>query len=282
MASSKSLTDDELERIVNDPTFLQSDEETTAAEDEFILSDHDSTSEATSESSCEESDEEACIRPSADKYFFGKKQCYKWSKEAPPTTRTRAHNIVCHLPGSKRKTKTIDSTDILSAWELFISEDLLQLILTNTNVKIHDMSNKYRAPKPAFIRPLDIDELRAFLGLLYLSGVMKSNHENVGLFANDGTGRDVFRATMSVQRFLFILSCLRFDCAATRDARKADDRLAAIRDVRELFIDKCQKYYTPGAYVTIDEMLVPFRGRCKFRMYMPKKPAKYGLKVMCL
>lgn len=277
MASSNSLTDDELRRIINDPAFLQSDEESTADVDEFILSDHDSTSEVTSQSSCSEASD------AEDTYFFGKKQCYKWSKEAPPTTRTRAHNLVIRLPGAINEAKEIDSTDILSAWELFITEDFLQIILTHTNVKIHDMSNKYRAPQPAFIKPLDIIELRAFLGLLYLSGIMKSNHENViGLFAHDGTGRDVFRATMSVDRFLFILSCLRFDCAATRDARKADDRLAAIRELWELFIGSCHNYYTPGSNVTIDEMLVPFRGRCKFRMYMPKKPAKYGLKIMCL
>lgn len=29
-------------------------------------------------------------------------------------------------------------------------------------------------------------------------------------------------------------------------------------------------------------MLVAFRGRCKFKVYMPKKPARYGIKIMCL
>ncbi|XP_050296467.1 uncharacterized protein LOC126736246 [Anthonomus grandis grandis] len=29
-------------------------------------------------------------------------------------------------------------------------------------------------------------------------------------------------------------------------------------------------------------MLVPFRGRCGFRMYIPNKPAKYGIKVQVL
>ncbi|CAK1582588.1 unnamed protein product [Parnassius mnemosyne] len=29
-------------------------------------------------------------------------------------------------------------------------------------------------------------------------------------------------------------------------------------------------------------MLVAFRGRCSFKMYMPKKPNKYGLKIMCM
>ena len=35
-------------------------------------------------------------------------------------------------------------------------------------------------------------------------------------------------------------------------------------------------------YVTVDETLVPFRGRCSFRQYIPSKPAKYGLKFWTL
>jgi len=34
--------------------------------------------------------------------------------------------------------------------------------------------------------------------------------------------------------------------------------------------------------VAIDEQLVPFRGRCKFKQYMPSKPAKYGIKIFWL
>lgn len=37
-----------------------------------------------------------------------------------------------------------------------------------------------------------------------------------------------------------------------------------------------------GELTCIDEMLIGFRGRCRFRMYIPNKPRKYGLKVMAL
>ncbi|XP_070291843.1 piggyBac transposable element-derived protein 4-like, partial [Salvelinus sp. IW2-2015] len=35
----------------------------------------------------------------------------------------------------------------------------------------------------------------------------------------------------------------------------------------------------PGPEVTVDEQLVPFRGRCPFRQYMPSEPAKCGIKI---
>lgn len=35
-------------------------------------------------------------------------------------------------------------------------------------------------------------------------------------------------------------------------------------------------------YINIDEQLLAFRGRCPFRMYIPNKPAKYGLKIIMM
>lgn len=40
--------------------------------------------------------------------------------------------------------------------------------------------------------------------------------------------------------------------------------------------------YSIGAHACVDETLIPFRGRCPFRMYMPNKPARYGIKLICL
>ncbi|KAL1232359.1 PiggyBac transposable element-derived protein [Trichinella spiralis] len=36
--------------------------------------------------------------------------------------------------------------------------------------------------------------------------------------------------------------------------------------------------YNPSENVAVDERLYPFKNRCQFKQYMPKKPAKYGNK----
>ena len=46
-----------------------------------------------------------------------------------------------------------------------------------------------------------------------------------------------------------------------------------------MFVVNLKKYYIPGTDLTVDEQLVPFRGKCPFRQYMASKPAKYGIKV---
>ncbi|GBP47724.1 PiggyBac transposable element-derived protein 4 [Eumeta japonica] len=42
---------------------------------------------------------------------------------------------------------------------------------------------------------------------------------------------------------------------------------------------KPEKFYLPGENLTIDEQLVPFRGRVSFKQYLPSKPDKYGMKI---
>ena len=50
------------------------------------------------------------------------------------------------------------------------------------------------------------------------------------------TGRAIFMATMTLQRFRQIMRYLRFDDKTTRAVRVANDKLAAIRDIWDMFV----------------------------------------------
>ena len=65
---------------------------------------------------------------------------------------------------------------------------------------------------------------------------------------------------MSYNRFLFLLSTIRFDDKRTRNQRKETDKLAAIRFILDAFIKKCKSTYCLEWFCTIDEMLVPLEG----------------------
>jgi len=67
-----------------------------------------------------------------------------------------------------------------------------------------------------------------------------------------------------------------------RLARKQFDKLAPIRDSFTLMFGNFQKYLCASEYVTIDEQLLAFRGKCPFRQYIPSKPTKYGIKTFAL
>lgn len=215
-------------------------------------------------------------------YYYGKNR-FKWSSIEPTrNVKTPSHNIV-RLPAVRSFAKLPDIADLQSYWSLLFTDEMLQNIITWTNIKIRKMRANFSDQTSKQIADTNLRELKAFLGLLIYTSVFKSNNENIEcIFATDGTGRDIFRAVMPMRRFKFLLLCLRFDNPDDRDVRKINDPAAIISEVLNSFILNSQKCYTIGAYACIDEMLVSFRGRCRFKMYMPKKPAKYGLKIMCL
>ena len=76
---------------------------------------------------------------------------------------------------------------------------------------------------------------------------------------------------MSENRFHFLLRCIRYDNRNTRQQRSVQDKLAPIRELLDLFLENFQNYYTPGEFLTVDEQLVAFRGRCPFKQFIPSK-----------
>ncbi|XP_050511096.1 uncharacterized protein LOC126887512, partial [Diabrotica virgifera virgifera] len=87
---------------------------------------------------------------------------------------------------------------------------------------------------------------------------------------------------MSRDRFLDIISLMRFDDLNTREERRSSDKLAAFREVFTKFVEHCKESFKCHSHLTVDEQLVSFRGKCPFRVYMKSKPAKYGIKIWAL
>lgn len=134
------------------------------------------------------------------------------------------------------------------------------------------------------MRPTCVTEIRAFIGLLYQIGSFRCSRKNIHhlCYNSKGNGMESCYLTMSEKRFRFLVRCLRFDDVHDRAVRKQIEKLAPIRDIFTLMVDNFQKYYCPSEYVTIDEQLLAFRGKCPFRQYIPSKPAKYGIKIFSL
>ncbi|CAJ0940272.1 unnamed protein product [Ranitomeya imitator] len=91
----------------------------------------------------------------------------------------------------------------------------------------------------------------------------------------------VFRMAMKRTRFEAIQKILHFGDNAQCPPRDDPnfDRLYKIRTVIEHFSRKFAEAYTPQRDIAIDESLVHFKGRLKFRQYLPSKRSRYGIKL---
>lgn len=213
--------------------------------------------------------------------FIGKDRKTVWYKHDNNRTniRTRSVNIVTHVPGPIRNAKETKAP--LECFNLFIDQDIINTIVTSTNIFVVKLSNHFSRERDC--RQTDDVEIRSFLGLLIFAGAIRSGHQNLeDLWKRDGTGLEIFYGTMSLRRFFFLLQTIRFDNIHDREERRKLDKLAAFREVYDMFISHCENNFSLGEYVTIDEQLVPFRGRCSFRQYIKSKPARYGLKIFTL
>ena len=269
---------DDQEEVGDDYTAFPSD-----SDEDFT--DHESGSDHNTES------EEDCDLLEADgsnngnqgqpppyNFYLGKDKTTKWKKDpqVPSNVRTRQHNIITHLPGVKSVAKRAITP--VDAFHLFITKDMIHDIVEHTNDRIEKRSTRYT--DKSRVGKTNYAEITALLGLLYLAGSLRSNRQNNrDLWADNLLAPDVFKMTMSLFRFQFLLQNLRFDQVTTRNERQSLDKLAPIRTIFETFVENCKANYTVSEYVTIDEMLVAFRGRCGFRQFMPKKPAQYGIKI---
>ncbi|KAJ8409884.1 hypothetical protein AAFF_G00209250 [Aldrovandia affinis] len=139
--------------------------------------------------------------------------------------KAQAENIIRMTPGPTRFAISCVQ-DIKSAFELFIPESIQKILIDMTNMEGR------RVFKDNW-KMIDKTDLDAYLGLLLLAGVYRSNNEATASLWDAETGRSIFRATMSLQTFHVISRVIRFDNRETRVARRAADKLAPIRELWE-------------------------------------------------
>lgn len=169
----------------------------SCSEDSVIDGDDDSLG---SSSEGGEDEEEETRQTSG---FYRGKNRFKWSKNPPSSSRVRQHNIITHLPGLAGQARDKINMSEFESWKLLFPDDLIEIVCLHTNQKITEFTEKYTS-QGAHTEHVSLPEMKAFLGLMLLTGVFKSGHEDVhSLRATDGTGRDVFRVTISLKDFCF-------------------------------------------------------------------------------
>ena len=121
--------------------------------------------------------------------------------------------------------------------------------------------------------------MQAYVACLIFAGDRSDNHLSTDALFDSEFGLTFYNTLFTKRRFEVISRAIRFDDQELRHLN-ADDKFRCIRGLWEAVIGNCQINYIPGPVVTVDEQLQATKTRCKFRMYLPDKPAKYGLKVL--
>lgn len=294
--SKKRITNAEIALALEN---LSSDEEDiniehfSDSESEYVLS----ASEIDDELS--ETETEIILCQNDQGMSFKGKDGTIWERSHPPSSKIRNCNIVKGKidkivlpPGNKLyfdkkknnnnnyKQSNLGKTlvSVLDCFRLFISNEVCEIIVKHTN---EEAEREYTKQSKKWT-PVDNEELLGFFGLLMTAGHMKSNNQNYRLFWDRLYGITIFKATMSGRRFEELLRFIRFDDKSTRSSRRANDKLAPVRNIWDMVTNSFGKYYMPSENLVVDEQLMPCRSRCSFIQYLPSKPDKYGIKIFWL
>ena len=85
-----------------------------------------------------------------------------------------------------------------------------------------------------------------------------------------------FRKTIPRDRYVNIMSNLHFNSNALDNG---SDRLFKIRPILNSFTENFCTSYCPDQHISVDESLLKFHGRLKFKQYNPSKRPRFGLKL---
>ena len=172
-------------------------------------------------------------------------------------------------------------------FSLFINDDLLNYFVAETNrfaEQFISASATRRRSRVNDWHPTDPNEMRQFLGLLFLTGIIRKPAFHLYWSKDPLYFTPLFGAIMTRNRFQLLLKFLHFNDNTQMPAADAPfpDKLFKIRPLLDHLCEKFGEVYTPSCNISIDESLLLWKGRLAFKQYIPLKRARFGIKCFML
>ena len=201
-------------------------------------------------------------------------------KERGISGRAANQNILRGAEGPTRRAKAAKTP--FEGFELFITDEMMQDVVNNINKNIRNFMTRFHdvlkeSSQYTYMKETDLIELKALIGLLYLRAAPQLNiFKTREIFFHESSHK-ISAATMSYNRFAFLICFLEFDDKETRWQQWRKDKFAAIRGFFMKMNEINGRCCNPLPYVSVDETLYPYCGRIGMKQYNPSKPAKYAL-----
>lgn len=180
---------------------------------------------------------------------------------------------------------TLDLNTLSSSIEIFkifCDENFMEMICAATNIyaknKADVMKKSNKLKKKSRIlqfTSVNSDELYLFHALIILMGIIKKPSLSMYWTTDPTLETPFYSKCMHYDRFRMILSCLHFEISEDNDP----DVLHKIRPIVDYLIEKFQMTYRPGENIAIDESLLKWRGRLKFKQFNKNKRSRFGVKL---
>ena len=237
----------------------------------FIDSDEDGSSDS---SNGVDSDDSG---GSNETLYYVKDDDLIWS----PTATQRARLPFTGAPGLKKV--VADKGDPLQYFELLVTQDMIDSIVTETNrrgLQLSSQPNLKARSRMRQWREVDDAEIRVFIAILLYQGIVQKPENDMFWTTKPLLETPYIRKIMSELRFTLILKCLHFvdNDTIVRSDSPAENSFMKIKCFHEALVANFSTTYIPTENIAIDESLMLWKGRLDMKQYIPLKRARWGLK----
>ena len=181
---------------------------------------------------------------------------------------------------------TVNGTTPLDYFKLFFTDNILDLLVTETNRYAAQCTEA--APKPlpkysylALWVPVTRTDMTVFIALLINMGIVNKPEVRSYWSVDPILATSFFGTCMSRNRFeqilMFLHICNNLEQPDVNDPHR--DKLFKIRPFLDMFTEACKTVYYPKRDLAVDESMMPWKGRVAFKQFIPSKPTKYGIKM---
>ncbi|GFW26533.1 piggyBac transposable element-derived protein 4 [Trichonephila clavipes] len=178
------------------------------------------------------------------------------------------------------------NASILNYFELFFDDQILRMIVQETNRYAEQYIHKTVCKEGSRWKKwteTNVEELRLFFAVLLLQGVIKKPEQEHYWSKRQTLSTPNFAKVIGRNRFLLLMKFLHFTNNEELDKdRHPWPKLNKIYELMEHLQRKFREVYIPGKNLSLDESLMKFKGRLKWKMYIAKKRARFGLKFFVL
>ena len=156
-----------------------------------------------------------------------------------------------------------DNSNIMNYVNLFLGDDFFQL-LQECSQEYHDQNVERMQTCDKEVNWFDLSgqELKKFMGLILR--MADSPRKPIKKFwsVDDFYHQTIFGKTMSRDRFLQIWKCFHFG----NGENTTNSRLDKVKPLIDQLIPKFQHIYTLERELSLDESVLPYRGRLNFKV----------------
>lgn len=174
-----------------------------------------------------------------------------------------------------------DSGRAIDFLMLYFTEEIIGKIVefTNKNAQLKGVQNW---------RPITAAESKAFLAFLIISNDIIVKPRDKRFFLSFAETRPFqipeFKNVLSSRKRFFKLKSYIFFCHPVhqRSEEERKDPLYEVRGIYNSIVQKFKELYNCSREISIDEAMVPFKGKVAIKVRMPDKPVTFGVKFFAL